>query len=130
RRIGHEHHVGAPAAVAPVGAAAGHMGLAAKGHHPVAARAALHEDPGPVGEHAYASGAATAPGRADRDAPAQAPATRPIATTSRRARSWPSTMNPTRAATAGSMLMRIPNTCDGSRRSASSSSVYGIADDS
>src|SRR6185503_9170510 len=41
----------------------------------------------------------------------------------------PSTMRPTRAATAGSRLIRIPNTRGGIRRNASSSSEYGTTED-
>ena len=44
RRVGDEHHVAAAAAVAAVGPALGHVGLAAEGDDPVAARAALDED--------------------------------------------------------------------------------------
>ena len=52
-------------------------------------------------------------------APALAAMTRPIAATSRAARSWPSTRKPDSAATAGSSDIRTPKAAGGNRRSAS-----------
>jgi NADPH:quinone reductase-like Zn-dependent oxidoreductase len=46
RVVGHEHHVAPAPAVAAVGAAAGHVGLAAEAHDAVAAAAALNVDLG------------------------------------------------------------------------------------
>jgi len=49
--------------------------------------------------------------------------TQPMAAHSRTDRTSPSTSSPTRAATAGSRLIKIPKTRAGIRRSASSSRV-------
>ena len=49
--VAHQHHVAAAPAVATVGPALGHVGLAAERNGPVAAGAAAHEDPGSVVEH-------------------------------------------------------------------------------
>ena len=52
RRVAYERDVGAPTAIAAVRAAAGHVGLAAKGHRSVAAAPTFDEDPRAVIEHA------------------------------------------------------------------------------
>ena len=52
------------------------------------------------------------------------------ATTRTAVSDWPSTTTPASAATAGSRLISSPKTAVDSRRSAMSSSVYGISDDS
>ena len=62
-------------------------------------------------------------------APAAATTTSAIATHSRAPSAWPSTTSPASAATAGSSDISTPNTRAGSRRSASSSSEYGITDE-
>jgi hypothetical protein len=51
RRIGHHHDVAAAAAVAAVGPALGHVGLASEGDHAVPAVAAPHVDARAVVEH-------------------------------------------------------------------------------
>src|SRR5680860_709643 len=53
-----------------------------------------------------------------------------MATTSRTPSTSPSTTNPTSAAIPGSRLMSTPNTWAGRRRNASSSSEYGMAEES
>ena len=67
--------------------------------------------------------------RAASDAPTDAETTSAIPPSSRTLRPWLSTMNPASAATAGSRLISTPNTCVAIRRSASSSSEYGIAEE-
>ncbi len=51
RRVADQHHIGTAAAVAAVGSAARHVGLAAEGDTAVPAGTALHEDLGAVVEH-------------------------------------------------------------------------------
>ncbi len=63
-------------------------------------------------------------------APALATITQPIASHCAADSDWLSMTMPTRAATAGSRLMQIPNTRVGIRRSVSSSNRYGITDES
>src|SRR5215831_3173617 len=67
---------------------------------------------------------------APRAAPAQATITQTIAAHSLGSRSSLSSTRPTSAATAGSRLIQMPNTRAGIRRSASSSSRYGMTEDS
>ena len=66
---------------------------------------------------------------APRAAPALATTTSPIAASSRAPSTSPSTTKPASAAIAGSRLISTPNTPAGSRRSASNSSEYGIAEE-
>src|ERR1700745_3242376 len=64
-----------------------------------------------------------------RDAPADAATTSAIPITSRALSDWPRRIRPASAATAGSRLIRTPNTEAAIRRSASCSNEYGIAEE-
>ena len=96
-----------------------------------AAGAAVTSGPAACWPGSEAADSALAAARAaDRWAPAQATMTQPIAAHSLAPAPGRAGSGPTSAATAGSRLIQMPNTPAGIRRSASSSSRYGITDDS